>query len=140
MRLGLLLALPAILSAAQPVAQDMSLVTADGFVLKGTFTVPAQAGRRVGGQVPHEAGRVGRPVGGVSGRLGGVAKEGRGARHSGGVRGGVRLARGHLLLNPRASARGGWCRGRAGGHACVCGRRPASPRVTARPSRKIEKK
>ncbi len=46
MRIGLLLSLPALLTAAQPAAVDMSLVTRDGFTLKGTLSIPAQAGRR----------------------------------------------------------------------------------------------
>ncbi|BDU71837.1 alpha/beta hydrolase family protein [Mesoterricola silvestris] len=46
MRIGLLLSLPAVLAAAQPAVREMSLVTPDGFTVKGTLTVPAQAGRR----------------------------------------------------------------------------------------------
>jgi dienelactone hydrolase len=45
-RLSILLCLPALLSAAQPVIRDMSLTTPDGFVLTGTLTVPPQPGRR----------------------------------------------------------------------------------------------
>lgn len=46
MRLGLLLSLPALLTAAQPATLDMSLTSKDGFVLKGTLTLPAQRGPR----------------------------------------------------------------------------------------------
>lgn len=42
--LGLLL-LPALLSAAEPVVRDMTLLTPDGFTLKGTLTLPAKPGR-----------------------------------------------------------------------------------------------
>jgi dienelactone hydrolase len=45
-RLSLLLCLPALVSAAQPVVRDMSLTTPDGFVLKGALTIPAQPGPR----------------------------------------------------------------------------------------------
>ncbi|MDR3670122.1 MAG: alpha/beta fold hydrolase [Holophaga sp.] len=45
-RLSLLFCLPALVSAAQPVVRDMSLTTLDGFVLKGTLTVPPQPGPR----------------------------------------------------------------------------------------------
>ena len=45
-RACLLFALPALLAAAQPATRDMSLATPDGFVLKGTLTVPAQRGPR----------------------------------------------------------------------------------------------
>ena len=41
----LLLFFTAILSA-QPVAREMSLVTPDGFILKGTLSVPIMAGPR----------------------------------------------------------------------------------------------
>ena len=43
--LGLFL-LPALLAAAEPTLQDMSLVTPDGFVLKGTLTLPIGTRRR----------------------------------------------------------------------------------------------
>jgi hypothetical protein len=45
-RLCLFLCLPALLCAAQPRTQDMSLTTPDGFLLKGTLTVPPQLGPR----------------------------------------------------------------------------------------------
>jgi len=45
-RSGFLLILPALLAAAQPVSGPMSLTTADGFTLQGTFNVPANPGRR----------------------------------------------------------------------------------------------
>ena len=45
-RLSLLLCLPALVSAAQPVVRDMSLTSADGYVIKGTLTVPPNAGPR----------------------------------------------------------------------------------------------
>lgn len=45
-RLSLLLCLPALLAAAQPQARDMTLASADGYVLRGTLTVPAQPGPR----------------------------------------------------------------------------------------------
>jgi dienelactone hydrolase len=45
-RLGLLFCLPVLLAAAQPASRDMSLTTPDGFVLKGTLTVPPQPGPR----------------------------------------------------------------------------------------------
>ena len=54
-RTGLLvLALPALLAAAQPATTDMSLVTPDGFVLKGTLTIPANPGRRPVVLLAHE--------------------------------------------------------------------------------------
>jgi len=46
MRLLVLLGLPVLLAAAQPVTRDMSLASADGFTLRGTLTIPAQAGPR----------------------------------------------------------------------------------------------
>jgi dienelactone hydrolase len=42
---GLLLLLPALLAAAEPRIQEMTLATPDGYVLKGTLTVP-RPGRR----------------------------------------------------------------------------------------------
>jgi dienelactone hydrolase len=45
-RISLILCLPALLSAAQPANREMNLTTPDGFVLKGTLTVPAQPGPR----------------------------------------------------------------------------------------------
>jgi len=44
--LSLLLCLPALLSAAQPTIREMSLTTPDGYVLKGTLSIPAQPGPR----------------------------------------------------------------------------------------------
>ena len=44
--LSLLFGLPVLLSAAQPVVRDVSLKTPDGFVLRGTLNIPAQAGPR----------------------------------------------------------------------------------------------
>ena len=46
LRLGLLLSLPALVCAAQPTTRDLTLTTADGFVLKGVLTIPGQAGPR----------------------------------------------------------------------------------------------
>jgi dienelactone hydrolase len=43
---GLLLLLPALLAAAEPRSQEMTLAAPDGFVLKGTLTIPPQPGRR----------------------------------------------------------------------------------------------
>jgi dienelactone hydrolase len=45
-RLALLLTLPVLLAAGQPVARDMKLASPDGFVLTGTLTVPANHGLR----------------------------------------------------------------------------------------------
>ena len=45
-RLSLMFCLPALLVAAEPAVRDMSLITPDGFVLKGTLSVPAQPGPR----------------------------------------------------------------------------------------------
>ena len=45
-RLSLLLCLPALVSAAQPVVRDMTLTTPDGYVLKGALTIPPQPGPR----------------------------------------------------------------------------------------------
>ena len=45
-RLSLLLCLPALLCAAEPVVRDMSLTTPDGFVLRGTLTIPPRPGLR----------------------------------------------------------------------------------------------
>ena len=45
-RLSLMLCLPALLFAAQPATRDMSLTTPDGFVLKGSLTIPPQPGLR----------------------------------------------------------------------------------------------
>ena len=55
-RLSLLLCLPAVLAAAQPQARDMTLATADGYVLKGTLTVPAQPGPRPVVLLAHQFG------------------------------------------------------------------------------------
>jgi dienelactone hydrolase len=43
---SLVFGLPVLLSAAQPMLRDVSLKTPDGFVLRGTLSVPAQAGPR----------------------------------------------------------------------------------------------
>ena len=45
-RSALLFLLPALLAAAQPAVRDMTLTSADGFILKGTLTVPPGPGRR----------------------------------------------------------------------------------------------
>ncbi len=44
--MSVLFALPVLLSAAQPVVRDVSLKTPDGFVLRGTLSIPPQAGPR----------------------------------------------------------------------------------------------
>ncbi|BDU75964.1 alpha/beta hydrolase [Mesoterricola sediminis] len=46
MRKATLFLLPAILGAAQPAVKDVTLTAADGYVLKGTFVMPAQKGPR----------------------------------------------------------------------------------------------
>lgn len=53
-RLSLMLCLPVLLSAAQPVVRDMTLTTPDGFVLQGTLTVPPQAGPRPAVLLAHQ--------------------------------------------------------------------------------------
>jgi dienelactone hydrolase len=46
LRLGFLLCLPALVAAAQPATREVSLTSPDGFILKGTLTLPAQPGPR----------------------------------------------------------------------------------------------
>jgi dienelactone hydrolase len=45
MRTALLLALPALLSAAQPATRDVAFTTPDGFEIKGTFALPGRPGK-----------------------------------------------------------------------------------------------
>lgn len=56
MRAGLCLVLPALLSAAPPVVQEVRFTTADGYVLEGTFTVPRKVGRRPVVLLAHQFG------------------------------------------------------------------------------------
>ena len=55
-RLSLLCLLPVLLSAAEPTVREMSLVSPDGFVLKGTLTIPATGKRHPVVLLAHQFG------------------------------------------------------------------------------------